>query len=118
MMMVMVDAFLCPFQNRVLEAVTRKMRCWQLQRCSITYIFDAAYVLLTCSIIYLCREVGIYLRISQEIRCYFTILLLRVSQLVADLSLGRLANGKLLGARLTMPSTCSHKLSGIIYVGL
>lgn len=102
MVMVMVDAFLCPSQIRVLEAVTRKMRCWQLQRCSITCIFDAAYVLLTCSIIYLCREVGIHLRISPEIRCSFTILLLRVSQLVADLSLGRPANGKLLGARLTI----------------
>ncbi|KAJ6710012.1 hypothetical protein OIU74_011007 [Salix koriyanagi] len=102
-MMVTADAFPSPFQNRVLEAVTGKMRCWQLQRCSMTYIFDAAYVLLKCCVMYLCREVGIHLRISQEIiRCFFTILQPRVPQLVADLSLGRLANWKLSGARLTM----------------
>ncbi|CAK7347922.1 unnamed protein product [Dovyalis caffra] len=101
-MTAMIDGFRWPFQFRVLEAVTRKMRCWLPQRSSIPYIFDAAYALLVYSIIYLRREVGIDLGISQEIRCYLTILLLGVSQWVANFRLGRLVNAKLLRARLTM----------------
>lgn len=73
----MINIFFCPFPVRVFEdGMKRMIRCW-CQGCSITYMFDAAFILIECSIACLRTEVRIDPWISRGvIRCYFIVLLI------------------------------------------